>query len=182
MGSWYWIDCAIIGVICLSVITGLFRGFIKELISLGVWALAIWLAVTWSPVAASWVQQYIADKTASTAVAFIAILVGTLIAGALVNMIISLILHRSGLSGIDRLLGMGFGFVRGVFIVALLMLVVKMTSLPSEEYRSKSSLYVQFDPLVDFIYGYTPGVIKHIAMFDKGAHEPSMELVQQVQG
>ena len=179
MSTWYWLDCAIVAVIGLSIITGMFRGFVKELISLGVWVLAIWLASTYSQIVSVWVQHYIADKTACVAVAFVAVLVATLIAGALVNIIISLSLHRSGLSGIDRLLGMGFGFVRGVFIVALLMLVAKMTSLPSDEYRAKSRLYEQFDPLVDWIYGYTPKVIKQMAMFDKTSPGSSMEIAQQ---
>lgn len=179
MTHWYWLDYAIVGVIGLSIVTGMFRGFVKELIALGVWVLAIWLASTYSQQVSVWVHPYIADKTACIAVSFVAVLVGTLIFGAVLNTIISLILHRSGLSGIDRLLGMGFGFVRGVFIVALLMLVVKMTSLPSDEYRSKSCLYARFDPLVNWIYGYTPEVIKQIAMFDNNAQVASMEMIKQ---
>lgn len=179
MINWYWLDYAIVGVIGLSIITGMFRGFVKELIALGVWVLAIWLASTYSQHVCVWVRPYIADKTACIVVSFVAILVGTLISGAIVNTIISLLLHRSGLSGIDRLLGMGFGFVRGIFIVALLMLVVKMTSLPSDEYRSKSRLYARFDPLVNWIYGYTPDVIKQIAMFDSNSQLASMEMIKQ---
>lgn len=179
MSTWYWLDCAIVAVTGLSIITGMFRGFVKELIALGIWVLAIWLASTHSQSMSVWVHPYITDKTACIAVTFVAILVATLIAGAIVNTIISLILHRSGLSGIDRLLGMGFGFMRGIFIVALLMVVVKMTSLPSEEYRSKSRLYAHFDPLVDRLYGYTPGVIKQLAMFDKTSEVASMEIVKQ---
>ncbi len=179
MTSWYWLDCAIIGVIGLSIVTGMFRGFVKELIALGVWVLAIWLATTYSKTVSIWVHPYISDKTACIAVSFIAVLVGTLILGAVVNTVLSMLLHRSGLSGIDRLLGMGFGLVRGVFIVALLMLVVKMTSLPSDEYRSKSRLYQHFDPLVNWIYGYTPEVFKQMAMFDKNSQVTSMEMIQQ---
>ena len=179
MMSWYWVDCVIVGAIGLSVVTGLFRGFVKELIALVVWVLAIWLASTYSHSLSVWVHPYISDKTACIAVTFVAILVSILIAGAVLNTVISLVLHRSGLSGIDRLLGMGFGLVRGVFIIALLMLVIKMTSLPSEEYRSKSRLYVQFDPLVSWIYSYTPDVIKRMAKFDKASQGASMELIKQ---
>lgn len=175
----YWVDVAITTVVALSVVTGIFRGFVKELISLGVWVLAFWFAMTYSHIAGSWFEPYIADKTASTAVGFVLVLVATLIAGAIINGIISHILHRSGLSGIDRILGGGFGFVRGVFIVSLLMLVFKMTSLPVDEYRNKSVLYAQFDPLVDWLYTYTPDVIKKMAVFDKGAQNPGMQLLQQ---
>ena len=40
-----WVDLAIIAVIGLSVLTGLFRGFVKELVALCVWILAIWLGI-----------------------------------------------------------------------------------------------------------------------------------------
>lgn len=179
MTSWYWIDCAIAIIIGLSIITGLFRGFVKELIALSVWGLAIWLASKYCQTFSVWVQPYISDKTACMVVTFIIILVAVLLSGAIVNTIISLILNRSGLSGIDRLLGMGFGFVRGVFIVALLMVVVKMTSLPAEEYREKSRFYAQFDGLVDKLYGYAPAVIKELAKLDTSSKDLGMEMIAE---
>ena len=166
MPAWHWIDYVIIAVIGLSIVTGLFRGFVKELIALCVWVLAIWLAFTYSQTVAPWLQSYIQDQTARTAVAFVAILLITLIVGGLINALLSFILHRAGLSGTDRLLGMAFGFVRGVFIVALVMLVVKMTSVPDKDYRRQSYLYVKFDPLVNWLYGFTPEFIKKMKVLD----------------
>jgi membrane protein required for colicin V production len=174
--SWHWIDYAIVAVIGLSVITGFFRGFIKELIALCVWILAIWLAISYSSVIDPWLKPHIQDKTVRTAVAFIAILLATIIVGGLFNAILSFILRRSGLSGTDRLLGMGFGLVRGVFIVALLMVVVKMTSLTNKEYTNQSHLYAKFDPLVDWLSGYMPGIIQQVGVFDKDKKEPTMKL------
>lgn len=168
MQSWHYVDYVILAVIGLSVLTGLFRGFVKEIIALCVWVLAIWLAATYSEAFSGWVHTYIKDKTACLAVAFVLILVGTLIVGGIFNAFLSFLLHRSGLSGTDRLLGMGFGFVRGVFIVALIMLVLKMTSAPYQEYTKQSKLYAQFDPLVAWLYSYTPEFIKHMKLFDSG--------------
>ena len=165
--SWYWLDVLIIGVIALSVITGLFRGFVKELIALGVWILAIWLAFTYLSVVDHWLLPYIGDKTARTVVAFAGILFGTLIGGAIVNALLSLILRHSGLSGTDRLLGMGFGLVRGVFIVALMMLIVQLTSIPYQEFSQQSKLYARFDPLVHWLSRFMPSVIEHVKVLDK---------------
>lgn len=173
--QWHWIDYVILSVIGLSVITGLFRGFVKELIALCVWVLAIWLAMTYSSVVDPWLQPHIQDKTVRTVVAFLAVLFATIIVGGLFNAMLSFILRRSGLSGTDRLLGMGFGLVRGVFIVALLMLVIKMTSLSHEEYTSKSRLYPKFDPLVSWLYGYMPDLISKVAVFDKKDHVMEMD-------
>ncbi len=174
--SWIWLDFVIIAVIGLSVITGLFRGFVKELIALCVWILAIWLSLTYSSRLDPWLQPYIHDKTARTALAFVGILLATLIVGGLFNAMLSFILKRSGLSGTDRLLGMGFGFVRGVFIVALLMVVVKMTAIPYQAYTSASRLYSKFDPLVNWIYGYLPDLMKQVGVFDKKSTPMEMDL------
>jgi len=165
--AWHWVDYIIIGVIALSVITGLFRGFIEELIALCVWILAIWLAFNYSPVLEEWLKSFIQDKTVRTAVAFIAILLGTIIIGGIFNALLSFILKRSGLSGTDRVLGMGFGFMRGIFIVSLIMSVIKMTSVPTQEYIDQSRLYAKFDPVVNWMYGYMPGLMKQAGVFDK---------------
>lgn len=163
----HWVDLVIVGIIALSVLTGLIRGFVKELIALLVWILAIWIAFNYSQSLDPWLQKYIQDKTARTVTGFILILVATLIAGGIVNALLSFILKKSGLSGTDRILGMGFGFIRGVFIVALIMVVIKMTSMPYEQYASNSRLYAKFDPAVNWLYGLMPEFIKKVKVFDK---------------
>ncbi len=164
---WYWIDLAIVAIIGLSVFTGLIRGFVKELISLVVWILAFWVAYNYSPGLEPFLQKYIQDLTVRKVSAFIIVLIGTLIAGGIFNAILSFILKRSGLSGTDRILGMGFGFIRGVFIVALIMVVIKMTSLPYQEYAKESKLYSKFDPLVNWLSASMPDFIDKVKIFDK---------------
>lgn len=161
-----WVDVAIIAVISLSVMTGLFRGFVKELVALCVWILAIWLGFNYSQSLDPWLSSYIEDKSIRTAFGFIIILFGTLLVGGIINAFLSFILKRAGLSGTDRTLGMVFGFLRGVFIVALLMVAVKMTSLPYQEYSQKSKLYARFDPVVDLIYSHLPEFIKQVKAVD----------------
>lgn len=158
----HWVDIAIIVVIGLSVLTGLFRGFVKELIALCSWVLAIGFGFKYSPLLDPWLSPYIQESSMRSAAGFILILFATLLVGGVVNALLSFILKRTGLSGTDRTLGMGFGFIRGVFIVALLMVAVKMTSLPSQEYEQKSKLYARFEPVVAVIYEHLPGVIKQV--------------------
>ena len=158
----HWVDYIIVVIIGLSIITGLFRGFVKELIALIVWALAIWLAYTYSDILNQYLVPYINDYRLRATISFILILIATLVAGALVNSILSFILKRSGLSGTDRLLGMGFGFIRGVFIVSLIMLMVRMADLPYHQYSSQSKLYAQFQPLVNWMYQQVPSLVGRV--------------------
>lgn len=156
----YWLDLAIIAVIALSMITGFFRGFIKEVIALCIWIIAIFLAYNYSSNLHPWLSSYIHDKTAVTATAFVIVLLGTLIVGGIVNALIGALLRHSGLSGTDRLLGLGFGMARGIFIIALLMAVVKMIGIPTDEYTKNSKLYSKFDPLVNYICSKLPSLIE----------------------
>ncbi|HHT9915637.1 TPA: CvpA family protein [Legionella pneumophila] len=162
-----WVDIAIVAIIALSVLTGLFRGFVKELVALCVWILAIWLGFNYSQSLDPWLSSYIEEQSVRTAIGFIIILFATLFVGGVVNAILSFILKRAGLSGTDRTLGMGFGFLRGVFIVALIMVAVKMTSLPHQEYSQKSKLYARFDPVVALLYSHLPEFIKQAKTVDK---------------
>ncbi len=170
------IDYIILAVIGLSVLTGLFRGFVKECIALMVWVIAIWCAYTYVSVVEVWLTAYINDGSVRTAVSFIAILLAVLLIGAIVNALMSFILHRSGLSGTDRFLGMFFGFVRGIFIVALVIVVLNMTSLAKkEDYAHHSVLYTKFDPLVRWLSSMMPNFIKKAAFFDKDTASPKDE-------
>lgn len=173
--AFHWIDYVIMGVVALSVITGLFRGFIKELIALCIWILAIWLAFKYSPALDPHLSPYIQDKTAKLIVAFVGILLSTVIVGGVCNALLSFVLRRSGLSSMDRLLGMGFGFVRGVFIVALVFAGIKMTSIPDKAYTENSSLYPILDPLVNQIHAYMPDLLKQAKAYDKSDHSLTLD-------
>ena len=43
-----WVDYAIIGLILISSVIGLLRGFIREAFSLVIWVIAIWVGLTFS--------------------------------------------------------------------------------------------------------------------------------------
>lgn len=162
-----WVDIAIAVIIGLSVLTGLFRGFVKELVALCVWVLAIWFGLHYSQSLDPWLKGYIQEQSARTAIGFVIILFATLLAGGIINALLSFILKRAGLSGTDRTLGMMFGFIRGVFIVALLMVAVKLTSFPFEDYAKESVLYPKFDPVVALLSAHMPDFIKQMKAVDK---------------
>lgn len=174
--QWYWVDLVIVAIILLSVLTGLFRGFIKEVVALFIWVIAFWVAFHYANLLDPWFQNYVHDKTARTIVTFLVMLFATVIAGALVNGLLGFIVKRSGLSGTDRFLGMVFGLMRGIFIVALCMAVVKMTSLPDEQFRRESTLYAHFDPMVTWLDGLMPDMLNKLKSLN-----PQKELVQNLE-
>ncbi|MFT4058747.1 MAG: CvpA family protein [Legionella sp.] len=160
------VDLVIIAIIGLSSITGLFRGAVKEVIALGVWIVAIWTGYNQAQNLAPWLQNYIQNQTACTAIAFLIIVVGVLIAGAILNFILGLLLKRTGLSSMDKMLGMCFGFVRGVFMVSLILAILSQTSLPYQSYLAGSTIVPQLQPVVTWISGYIPTVLNQLQSVD----------------
>jgi membrane protein required for colicin V production len=157
------VDAIILVILTLSILTGLFRGFLKELVALFVWITAIWLGIKYADYAGSFLISYIHDEIARHAAGFVIILLPIIISGSIINALLSFILKNTGLSGTDRLLGIIFGFVRGVFIVALIILAVRVTNLlPVEEYVNKSILYSKFTPVVNWLYKLSPDFVKDV--------------------
>lgn len=167
MASFNGVDYAIIVIIALSVLTGLVRGFVRELIALCVWLGAIWVGFTYSSDVSPYIRGYIQDPTLRTVISFVLLLLATLLIGGLVSTALSFVLSRSPLRGTDRLLGMGFGFVRGTFIIALMIGILNMTSLGKDRIFKRGELYQHFKPLSDWMFSFTPKLLDQV---NKKAH------------
>jgi len=142
-----WVDYLIIGIIVLSASISIVRGFIKEVLSLASWALAFWVALTFSPNLSTLLLDYIATPSIRLFSAFFALFLVTLILGALVNHVISTLVEKTGLTGTDRALGVVFGLLRGAAIVVLLVLLAGATPMPHDTWWQQSVLlehFVQF--------------------------------------
>lgn len=158
-----WIDGIILGIAVLSALVGLYRGFIRETLSLISWVLAFWAAFTFSEPASAHFVQYIESPQLRIVAAFGALFVVTL----LVLSILSYLLHRllmvSGIAGTDRVLGGLFGIVRAVVLVAVVLLLARLTAYPEEAWWQQSLLIKQLDPVVVFFYDLLPpDIAKHL--------------------
>src|SRR5699024_7809596 len=99
----------------------LWRGFIREALSLVTWAAAFIVARLFSPHLDAYLIKTIEMPSLRMAVAFGLLFVIVLIVGAIVGKLIQLLVKATGLSGTDRVLGMVFGALRGALIVTVLV-------------------------------------------------------------
>lgn len=150
------IDFGIVIIFVISSLISLIRGFVKESISLASWALAFWVAYSFSPQAAGLVPASIETPSLRLAIGFGVLFVATLIAGALVNFLVSTLVQRTGLSGTDRALGMVFGMLRGAVIVAVLVLLAGLTPLPQDPWWKESMLLGHFESLAVWLRDMLP--------------------------
>jgi len=151
-----WIDYVIIGIIALSAIISIVRGFVKEVLSLVAWILAFWVALTFSPQFSVLLSDYISTPSISLFTAFSGLFIVTLILSALVNNLIAAIVVKTGLSGTDRMLGVLFGLLRGVAIVTLLVLLVAATPMPNDAWWQNAVLIEHFEKLAIWVRQFLP--------------------------
>ena len=151
-----WIDLVILGVILLSSLISLVRGFVKESISLATWLLAGFIALSYHQVLAEMLAAYIESPSISLVVAFGILFLATLIVGAIINFMVSQLVSKTGLSGTDKTLGVIFGAARGVLIIAMVVLFADLTPIPSEPWWQESILIEQFSGIADWIRSLLP--------------------------
>lgn len=138
-----WIDLTILGVLGLSVLVGLFRGFVSEVLALVIWAAAFWVAWLFGPMVSAHLVM-IAMPMLREAAGYALCFVLVLILGAFLRFFVQRLLISTGLSGTDRLFGMVFGFARGALIVCVLVFLCQFTSFTREPLWRQSVLLPPF--------------------------------------
>lgn len=174
-----WVDYAIITIIGLSTLISLIRGFVREALSLAVWLMAFVIAFKFSSSLAPSLQSYITSETFRFAAAFSLLMVGSLIAGAIITHFISLLINKTGLSGTDRLLGVLFGICRGVFLVVILLMIGQMSNLQRQTWWASSQMIPQFMGLVNQLERLLP---EQIAQFPAFLESKKQQLQQSTRG
>lgn len=147
-----WIDYAIVAIIVISALISLVRGFIKEAVSLTVWILGFVIASRFYSELAVFltgIEKEIVRNGAAIAILFVV----TLVLGALINHLLSEIVHYTGLSGTDKMLGMVFGGLRGVLIVAAVLLFLDtLTPASDATWWQESLLIPEFSFIVEWFF------------------------------
>ncbi|HEX7815992.1 CvpA family protein [Dyella sp.] len=157
-----WVDYIILTILGISVLIGLFRGLISEVLGLVIWAGAFWAAWAFGPSASAWWGRYVSMPEGRAVLGYGSVLMGVLIGGAIVRAIISRILWRTGLSGMDRMLGMVFGFARGSLVVAFMVFMVSLTALTREGWWHQSNLVPQFTGLAGWLGAKVPPGVNRV--------------------
>ena len=155
-----WLDYILLGVIAISALLSLWRGFVTEAISLVSWIVALWVAVIFFQDLADLMTDWIVSASIRDVAAFAMLFIGTVLVGGLVNFLVGQLVAKTGLTATDRALGMLFGFVRGVVIVAVLVLLAGLTALPQDPWWREALLLGHFQDMALWLSSFLPD---HIA-------------------
>lgn len=152
------VDYVLIAVIAFSTLISLVRGFVKEVISIGSWMLAIWLAVVFSPHLSSELPVTISSPPARFALAFVLLLLLGFLVGALFGGLFRQFIKTTGLSGLDKLLGLIFGCIRGGLVIVVVVFIAGLTPLPQYDWWKESVLLIYFQAVAVWIQSDFPDI------------------------
>ncbi|KRE89304.1 colicin V production protein [Frateuria sp. Soil773] len=155
-----WTDYIIIGVLGLSVLIGLWRGLISEVLALAVWVAAFWVAWTFGPAVAGYFEHSITLPSARIIVGYGLCFLVVVIGGALLRFVVGKLVEGTGLSGTDRLLGMLFGFARGVLLVTLMVFLLGFTAFTRDPWWQESKLLPQFKGVAAWLGEHVPDSVR----------------------
>ena len=168
-----WVDYAIIGIVLLSTLVGIVRGFLREVLAFVIWLAALFVAWTFHKefavtlggwIADAYPQQELTEELAGWVTnphlriiaAFLILVLGVLILGAIVSHLLSMLLKKKGLIIGNRILGAVFGAARGIVLVAMLVFFGSLTPLPKDDWWRQSPLIGRFRILAERILEQIP--------------------------
>jgi membrane protein required for colicin V production len=126
------VDYIILLVLVVSAGVGVWRGFVKEALSLLTLLVAIWLAWRFSALIEPKLSNWAADEEVRVWIARGLIFAFALVLGGIASWLARQLIRHTGLSGIDRMLGAAFGVARGILIVGLLVLALDFLDLDQD--------------------------------------------------
>lgn len=125
-----WFDYAVLGVLAVSIALGVWRGLVREMLSLAGWVIAF-LAANLLAGPLSETITSVMQPELRVLFAWLGIFALVLMLASLGAMLLAKVIKAAGLASTDRWLGALFGLARGLLIALALALVAGLTRFPA---------------------------------------------------
>jgi membrane protein required for colicin V production len=153
----YWLDYVIVGIIGISTLISLLRGFVREAFSLAIWLLAFWISWSFFRQLKPRLEPLLdAPDQVLLGASFGILMILSLSIGGLVNYLVVRIVEKTGLSGTDRFVGMVFGAARGGIMVVILVMLAGLTAIPEEPWWQRSRTVGYFEEAAMLMRDHLP--------------------------
>ncbi|MEM7503927.1 MAG: CvpA family protein [Pseudomonadota bacterium] len=140
-------DIVIAVAIVVSVLIGFLRGFLKEALSLAALFLAVWAALNLGDDVGGLSSSWLSSSELQIWFGRVLVFVVIVTLGGLLSWGAGKLARLSMLSGTDRVLGMLFGFCRGLVLVGVFVLGGQYANADQSEWWNRSA----FIPYAEFV-------------------------------
>lgn len=149
-------DYVMIGIVAVSLVLGLWRGVIGELIALAAWALALFGAMQFGSEVGRGLYTGLADPDMRVLAGYATVFLGVLVVMGIVRLAVRGLIKALGLSLSDRLLGLFFGLARGVLIAMVLVALGGLTAAPRQAWWKEATLSAPLETAVLAVRPWLP--------------------------
>jgi membrane protein required for colicin V production len=135
------LDLVLIAIIGGSVVSGFLAGFARAGVGFLAAITGVLFGFWFYGIPAAWIHKFVSSVAVSNLVGFLVVFVAFVALGGLIGKLLSKLFKWTGLSWLDRLMGAGFGFVRGGLIaVAFVSVLLAFTPRPVPAWMTGSFL------------------------------------------
>lgn len=127
-------DYFVLAVMAVSLLVGVTRGVVSEILALVAWVAAFIAARLWAVPAGNLLLADLPDPMWRQLAGFVGVFVAVLMGFALLRWLTTLLLKAAGLRPLDRMLGALFGVARGVLVMLALVMLAGLTPLPQQQW------------------------------------------------
>ncbi len=112
-------DIAVLLLVGLGAVTGFMRGFVQEILALAAWVFALFVIYAMHAPLTAFLQRYVDTPTGAAILAFAVLLLVPYAAVKAIANVAGRTSRASVIGPIDRVLGFGFGGIKGLIIAVL---------------------------------------------------------------
>ena len=121
------LDIAILVIVALTALGGFSRGFVQEVLSLAAWIAAVVAIYLFHAPLSALIIAFLRDNGLNAGlVAFVLLLVVPLVLVKVIAKWAGAKIRESALGFVDRLLGLGFGLVKGLLLAVLTFTIIAL--------------------------------------------------------
>ena len=155
------LDLVLIAIVGGSVVFGFLAGFARAGIGLLAAITGVVFGFWFYGIPAAWIHKFVSSVAFSNLVGFLVVFFACTVLGGLIGNLLAKLLKWTGLSWLDRLMGGGFGLVRGgLAAVAFVSVLMAFTPRPVPAWMTGSALLPYAIDMSNVIASLAPRALK----------------------
>jgi membrane protein required for colicin V production len=152
-------DYIVLAILGLSVLIGVMRGLVREVLSILGWVAAFVVAQSYTTQLSPMLPNAIPSESLRYLAAFVILFLATLLITSLLAIALSQVFKLTGLGWIDRIFGAIFGILRGMLILGVLVFLCGLTDVPKTPSWSAAMFSAPLEAMVMSAKSWMPPAI-----------------------
>lgn len=155
-------DWLLITMTGISTLYGLFRGFIKEALTITAWAFAAWLSYFYAEPLSVYLEPQIETASMRVALMVLGLFMVVLSTSSLLRTGLNYLVNKVGLLGLDYVLGAIFGVLRGIAFSMILMVLLLNLGFSEDVWWQKSYMVKTLSGVIESLGDHVPESSKDV--------------------